>query len=106
MFCKNCGRKIPDIAQWCSACGTPGDDSPSYCQSVSWCGCGGSSGWHAGIAFIIRHIGDEVKARSKDAWTLRGAHLLLQTRTKVLNNELEETFRRWYPLFRPQAHAA
>ena len=27
-------------------------------------------------------------------WTLRGAHLLLQTRTKVLNNELEEVFRR------------
>jgi hypothetical protein len=27
-------------------------------------------------------------------WTLRSAHLLLQTRTKVLNNELEETFRR------------
>ena len=39
-------------------------------------------------------------------WTLRGAHLLLQTRTKVLNNELEEIFRRWYPLFRPQAQAA
>ena len=30
----------------------------------------------------------------------RGAHLLLQTRTRVLNNELEETFRRWYPKFR------
>ena len=39
-------------------------------------------------------------------WTLRGAHLLLQTRTKVLNNELEVVFRRWYPLFRPQAEAA
>ena len=39
-------------------------------------------------------------------WTLRGAHLLLQTRTKVLNNELEETFRRWYPMFRVQAKAA
>ena len=39
-------------------------------------------------------------------WTLRGAHLLLQTRTKTLNNELEGTFRRWYPLFRPQAEAA
>src|SRR4051794_17277606 len=26
------------------------------------------------------------------AWTLRGAHLLLQTRTKVLNNELENVF--------------
>lgn len=39
-------------------------------------------------------------------WTLRGAHLLLQTRTKVLNNELEGVFRRWYPLFRVQAQAA
>ena len=36
-------------------------------------------------------------------WTLRGAHLLLQTRTKVLNNELEEVFRRWYPQFRAKA---
>jgi hypothetical protein len=36
-------------------------------------------------------------------WTLRGAHLLLQTRTKVLNNELEEVFRRWYPEFRAKA---
>jgi hypothetical protein len=39
-------------------------------------------------------------------WSLRGAHLLLQTRTKVLNNELEGVFRRWYPLFRVQAQAA
>jgi hypothetical protein len=37
------------------------------------------------------------------AWTLRGAHLLLQTRTKVLNNELEGVFRNWYPQFRTQA---
>ena len=29
---------------------------------------------------------------------LCGAHLLLQTRTKVLNYELEEIFLRWYPL--------
>jgi hypothetical protein len=33
-------------------------------------------------------------------WTLRGAHLLLQTRTEVLNGELDEVFRRWYPHFR------
>jgi hypothetical protein len=37
------------------------------------------------------------------AWTERGAHLLLQVRTRVLNGELEETFRRWYPQFRPEA---
>jgi len=39
-------------------------------------------------------------------WTQRGAHLLLQTRTNVLNNELEDAFRRWYPVFRVQAKAA
>jgi len=39
-------------------------------------------------------------------WTLKGAHLLLQIRTKVLNNELEDAFRRWYPQFRPQEKVA
>jgi len=32
--------------------------------------------------------------RQQMHWTLRGAHLLLQTRTKVLNNELEGVFQR------------
>ena len=35
-------------------------------------------------------------------WTQRGAHLLLQIRTHVLNEEWEEIFRRWYPSFRPR----
>jgi hypothetical protein len=30
-------------------------------------------------------------------WTKRGAHLLLQTRVKTLNQELGAVFRRWYP---------
>lgn len=30
----------------------------------------------------------------------KGAHLLLQMRTRVLNGELEQTFREWYPAFR------
>jgi len=30
-------------------------------------------------------------------WTQRGAHLLLQVRTKVLNDQLRETFEGWYP---------
>jgi len=36
-------------------------------------------------------------------WSLRGAHLLLQTLTNVLNDELDATFRQWYPQFRPHA---
>jgi hypothetical protein len=30
-------------------------------------------------------------------WTERGAHLLRQVRTQVLNEDLRTTFRRWYP---------
>jgi hypothetical protein len=39
-------------------------------------------------------------------WSRRGAHLLLQVRTRVLNGEWEETFRTWYPGFRQQAQSA
>jgi hypothetical protein len=30
-------------------------------------------------------------------WSERGAHLLLQVRTQVLNEDLQTTFHRWYP---------
>lgn len=33
-------------------------------------------------------------------WTERGAHLLLQVRVQVLNDDWEDTFRVWYPNFR------
>jgi hypothetical protein len=33
-------------------------------------------------------------------WTPRGAHLLLQVRTRVLNDDLIGAFQRWYPAFR------
>jgi hypothetical protein len=33
-------------------------------------------------------------------WSPRGAHLLLQVRTRVLNDELEGLFRGWYPGFK------
>ncbi len=39
-------------------------------------------------------------------WTPEGAHLLLQTRTRVLNDELEELFQQWYPAFRSPASAS
>ena len=58
-------------------------------------------------AFVESTINQVVSRRfvkkQQMAWTLRGAHLLLQTRTKVLNNELEDVFRQWYPQFRPKA---
>jgi hypothetical protein len=38
--------------------------------------------------------------RQSMRWTARGAHLLLQTRTRVLNNDLDQLIRRCYPAFR------
>ncbi|EIS5723623.1 ISKra4 family transposase, partial [Shigella flexneri] len=32
-------------------------------------------------------------------WSRKGAHYLLQTRTAVLNNELQDKFVCWYPGF-------
>jgi hypothetical protein len=37
--------------------------------------------------------------RQQMRWTLRGAHLLLQLSTRVLNEELADVFRLWYPEF-------
>jgi len=42
-------------------------------------------------------------------WSPRGAHLLLQIRTRVLNDTLADDYRRWYPGFThtdPQGQAA
>ncbi len=43
--------------------------------------------------------------RQSMRWTQRGAHLMLQTRTHVLNGELEDAFRRRWPAFHPPARA-
>jgi hypothetical protein len=57
-------------------------------------------------AFVESAINQVVSRRfvkkQQMQWTLRGAHLLLQTRTEVLNEDLDDVFRRWYPKFRPQ----
>ncbi len=39
-------------------------------------------------------------------WSQRGAHLLLQVRTKVLDEELRDTFKRWYSRFDPGADSS
>ena len=35
--------------------------------------------------------------RQQMQWTKRGAHLLLQTRTRALDGTLRPLFERWYP---------
>ena len=44
-------------------------------------------------------ISKRMVKRQQMRWTPKGAHRLLQVRTKVLNDELGGMFQRWYPAF-------
>jgi hypothetical protein len=54
---------------------------------------------------INQVVSKRMVKKQQMGWTQRGAHLLLQIRTRVLDEEWENTFRRWYPDFRPQWQA-
>ena len=57
-------------------------------------------------AFVESSVNQVVSKRfvkkQQMQWTPKGAHLLLQIRTKVLDDDLESAFRNWYPRFRPE----
>ena len=42
-------------------------------------------------------ISKRMVKRQQMRWSPRGAHLLLQVRTRVLNDQLADDFHRWYP---------
>ena len=42
-------------------------------------------------------IAKRMEKKQQMRWTPKGAHLLLQVRTQVLNHDFEDTFHRWYP---------
>lgn len=53
-------------------------------------------------ATINQVVSKRLVKKQQMRWTERGAHLLLQLRVKVLNDELRQTFQQWYP--RMQLH--
>lgn len=42
-------------------------------------------------------IAKRMEKKQQMRWTPKGAHLLLQVRTKVLNGEWKKTIAEWYP---------
>ena len=58
-------------------------------------------------AFVESTINQVVSKRfvkkQQMQWTPQGAHLLLQTRTKVLNDDLEDVYRGWCSQFHARA---
>jgi hypothetical protein len=63
------------------------------------------NGERISTAFVESTINQVVSKRmvkqQQMQWTPEGAHLLLQVRIQVLNADWEDTFRHWYPNFRP-----
>ena len=59
-------------------------------------------------AFVESTINEVVAKRmakkQQMQWTYTGAHYLIQTRTAVLNDELDEHFSRWFPGFNIKNH--
>ena len=66
--------------------------------------------WRAGKVISTAFVESAVNAvldkrfskKQQMQWTPHGAHLLLQTRTRVINGELGDTFKVWYPDFEAQ----
>jgi len=65
MFCMNCGQAIPGTAQWCSACGT--QVTVRLATVAPGRGAGAAAATAPGAAPISpsKHIGEDVKARSR-----------------------------------------
>ena len=61
------------------------------------------SGEAISSAFVESTVNQVVSKRmvkkQQMRWTPKGAHLLLQIRTRVLNDDLAADFQRWYPSF-------
>jgi hypothetical protein len=54
---------------------------------------------------INQVVSKRMVKKQQMGWSPCGAHLLLQVRARVLDEEWENTFRRWYLAFRPQEQA-
>jgi hypothetical protein len=42
-------------------------------------------------------VANRFSKKQQMQWTKEGAHLMLQTRAKTLNNSLQDEFKKWYP---------
>lgn len=49
------------------------------------------------ISTVIQVVSKRFVKQQSRGWIPLGAHLLLQIRTRVLNDEPEDLFRKWYP---------
>ena len=71
-----------------------GQDGPLR-RAIAFALSGAAHPWSVGPT-LNQVIRKRMVKRQQMRWSPRGAHLLLQVRTRVLNEELRSTFGSWY----------
>lgn len=74
-------------------------------ERIPHCGERRRAGEAISTAFVESAVNQVISKRmvkkQQMRWSPRGAHLLLQVRTRVLNNTLTNDYQRWYPQLHP-----
>ena len=82
------------ISEFCTYIGRNSEEIPNYGERRR---CGEPISTATAEATVNQVISRRMVKKQQMRWSPRGAHLLLQVRTRVLNNDLAGDFARWYP---------
>ena len=82
------------LAEFCVYIGRNSEEIPNYGERYR---CGEPISTATAEATVNQVISRRMVKKQQMRWSPRGAHLLLQVRTRVLNDDLAADFARWYP---------
>jgi hypothetical protein len=82
------------LGEFCTYIGRNGDEIPNYGERHR---CGEPISTATAEGAVNQVISRRMVKKQQMRWSPRGAHLLLQVRTRVLNDDLAADFARWYP---------
>ena len=84
------------LSEFCTYTGRNSEQIPNYGERHR---CGEPISTATAEATVNQVISRRMVKKQQMRWSPRGAHLLLQVRTRVLNDDLAADFARWYPGF-------
>ena len=82
------------LGEFCTYIGRNSKEIPNYGERHR---CGEPISTATAEATVNQVISRRMVKKQQMRWSPRGAHLLLQVRTRVLNDDLAADFARWYP---------
>ncbi len=82
------------LGEFCTYIGRNSEEIPNYGERHR---CGEPISTATAEATVNQVISRRMVKKQQMRWSPRGAHLLLQVRTRVLNDDLAADFARWYP---------